>query len=112
MTVRKNITIPDELSVFIDKNHINLSRFVQDKLGLLRDNENNLYYVKFFKNSTDRYFYGIFDNWDDIEKARSDLSKRDNTEYDIEECELSHGETNTFCVTKIKKNEIVNSRFA
>lgn len=29
---RKTISLPDELADYVDENHINLSRFVQDKL--------------------------------------------------------------------------------
>ncbi|MFB6145788.1 MAG: hypothetical protein ABEJ99_04780 [Candidatus Nanohaloarchaea archaeon] len=34
---RKTISLPDELADFVDENHINLSRFVQDKLRELSD---------------------------------------------------------------------------
>lgn len=36
---RKTISLPDELAEFVDNNHINLSRFVQDKLRELADRE-------------------------------------------------------------------------
>ena len=36
---RKTISLPDDLAEFVDENHINLSRFVQDKLRELADNE-------------------------------------------------------------------------
>ncbi|WEL20067.1 hypothetical protein [Candidatus Nanohalococcus occultus] len=36
---RKTISLPDELAEFVDENHINLSRFVQDKLKELSNNE-------------------------------------------------------------------------
>ncbi len=35
---RKTISLPDELAEFVDENHINLSRFVQDKLEELAEN--------------------------------------------------------------------------
>lgn len=34
---RKTISLPDDLADFVDQNHINLSRFVQDKLRELAD---------------------------------------------------------------------------
>lgn len=34
---RKTISLPEELAEFVDENHINLSRFVQDKLRELAD---------------------------------------------------------------------------
>lgn len=34
---RKTISLPDELAEFVDENHINLSRFVQDKLRELAE---------------------------------------------------------------------------
>lgn len=34
---RKTISLPDELAEFVDENHINLSRFVQDKLEELAE---------------------------------------------------------------------------
>lgn len=34
---RKTISLPDDLADFVDENHINLSRFVQDKLEDLAD---------------------------------------------------------------------------
>ncbi len=36
---RKTISLPDELAEFVDENHINLSRFVQDKLRELTEEE-------------------------------------------------------------------------
>lgn len=44
---RKTISLPDELTEFVDENHINLSRFVQDKLeemaeGREKDSEKDL----------------------------------------------------------------------
>ncbi|MFB6209871.1 MAG: hypothetical protein ABEJ56_07105 [Candidatus Nanohaloarchaea archaeon] len=36
---RKTISLPDDLAEFVDENHINLSRFVQDKLRELADSE-------------------------------------------------------------------------
>lgn len=42
---RKTISLPDELAEFVDENHINLSRFVQDKLENLAedyDSDENL----------------------------------------------------------------------
>jgi len=36
---RKTISLPDDLSDFVDENHINLSRFVQDKLRELSESE-------------------------------------------------------------------------
>ncbi|MFB6158117.1 MAG: hypothetical protein ABEJ95_00470 [Candidatus Nanohalobium sp.] len=38
---RKTISLPDDLAEFVDENHINLSRFVQDKLRELAESENN-----------------------------------------------------------------------
>jgi Arc/MetJ-type ribon-helix-helix transcriptional regulator len=37
---RKTISLPDDLAEFVDENHINLSRFVQDKLRELADSDN------------------------------------------------------------------------
>ncbi|MFB6217005.1 MAG: hypothetical protein ABEJ72_08580 [Candidatus Aenigmatarchaeota archaeon] len=34
---RKTISLPDDLAEFVDENHINLSRFVQDKLRELSE---------------------------------------------------------------------------
>ena len=34
---RKTISLPEDLSEFVDENHINLSRFVQDKLRELSE---------------------------------------------------------------------------
>jgi len=36
---RKTISIPDDLADFVDENHINLSRFVQDKLRELSESD-------------------------------------------------------------------------
>jgi Arc/MetJ-type ribon-helix-helix transcriptional regulator len=36
---RKTISLPEDLAEFVDENHINLSRFVQDKLRELADSE-------------------------------------------------------------------------
>lgn len=36
---RKTISLPDDLAEFVDDNHINLSRFVQDKLKELAETE-------------------------------------------------------------------------
>ncbi len=36
---RKTISLPDELAEYVDENHINLSRFVQDKLRELTEAE-------------------------------------------------------------------------
>lgn len=36
---RKTISLPEDLAEFVDENHINLSRFVQDKLRELSDKE-------------------------------------------------------------------------
>lgn len=36
---RKTISLPDDLAEFVDENHINLSRFVQDKLRELAESE-------------------------------------------------------------------------
>lgn len=38
---RKTISLPEDLAEFVDENHINLSRFVQDKLRELADSESN-----------------------------------------------------------------------
>ena len=38
---RKTISLPDDLADFVDENHINLSRFVQDKLRELADSESS-----------------------------------------------------------------------
>jgi Arc/MetJ-type ribon-helix-helix transcriptional regulator len=38
---RKTISLPDDLADFVDENHINLSRFVQDKLRELSESESN-----------------------------------------------------------------------
>ena len=38
---RKTISLPGDLADFVDENHINLSRFVQDKLRELAESENN-----------------------------------------------------------------------
>jgi Arc/MetJ-type ribon-helix-helix transcriptional regulator len=38
---RKTISLPDDLAEFVDENHINLSRFVQDKLQELSESESN-----------------------------------------------------------------------
>lgn len=38
---RKTISLPEDLADFVDENHINLSRFVQDKLRELADSEND-----------------------------------------------------------------------
>ena len=37
---RKTISLPEDLANFVDENHINLSRFVQDKLRELAESEN------------------------------------------------------------------------
>jgi Arc/MetJ-type ribon-helix-helix transcriptional regulator len=37
---RKTISLPEDLAEFVDENHINLSRFVQDKLRELAESEN------------------------------------------------------------------------
>ena len=34
---RKTISLPEELASYVDENHINLSRFVQDKLRELSE---------------------------------------------------------------------------
>nr|EGQ40400.1 MAG: hypothetical protein J07AB56_11290 [Candidatus Nanosalinarum sp. J07AB56] len=34
---RKTISLPEELAEYVDENHINLSRFVQDKLRELSE---------------------------------------------------------------------------
>ena len=50
---------------------------------------------------------GIFETLEDIEKARDELSKQFKIDFDIIEIEkLSQGKENTFCVTKIKINEL------
>jgi Arc/MetJ-type ribon-helix-helix transcriptional regulator len=36
---RKTISLPDDLAEFVDENHINLSRFVQDKLRELSESD-------------------------------------------------------------------------
>lgn len=36
---RKTISLPEDLAEFVDDNHINLSRFVQDKLRELAESE-------------------------------------------------------------------------
>jgi Arc/MetJ-type ribon-helix-helix transcriptional regulator len=36
---RKTISLPDDLAEFVDENHINLSRFVQDKLRELAESD-------------------------------------------------------------------------
>lgn len=36
---RKTISLPEDLAEFVDENHINLSRFVQDKLKELAESE-------------------------------------------------------------------------
>lgn len=36
---RKTISLPEDLADFVDENHINLSRFVQDKLRELSESE-------------------------------------------------------------------------
>jgi Arc/MetJ-type ribon-helix-helix transcriptional regulator len=36
---RKTISLPEDLAEFVDENHINLSRFVQDKLRELSESE-------------------------------------------------------------------------
>lgn len=41
MMPRKTISLPEDLAEFVDENHINLSRFVQDKLRELAESENN-----------------------------------------------------------------------
>lgn len=38
---RKTISLPDDLAKFVDENHINLSRFVQDKLRELSESESS-----------------------------------------------------------------------
>jgi Arc/MetJ-type ribon-helix-helix transcriptional regulator len=38
---RKTISLPEDLAEFVDEKHINLSRFVQDKLRELADSENS-----------------------------------------------------------------------
>ncbi|MFB6245534.1 MAG: hypothetical protein ABEJ03_04275 [Candidatus Nanohaloarchaea archaeon] len=38
---RKTISLPDDLADFVDENHINLSRFVQDKLREMSESEND-----------------------------------------------------------------------
>jgi len=37
---RKTISLPEDLAEFVDENHINLSRFVQDKLRELAESVN------------------------------------------------------------------------
>ena len=37
ITPRKAISLPEDLTEFVDENHINLSRFVQDKLRELAE---------------------------------------------------------------------------
>ena len=37
---RKTISLPEDLADFVDENHINLSRFVQDKLRELAESSN------------------------------------------------------------------------
>ena len=37
---RKTISLPKDLAEFVDENHINLSRFVQDKLREMAESEN------------------------------------------------------------------------
>lgn len=41
IVARKTISLPDDLAEFVDENHINLSRFVQDKLKELSQGKNN-----------------------------------------------------------------------
>lgn len=36
---RKTISLPEDLAEFVDENHINLSRFVQDKLREMAESE-------------------------------------------------------------------------
>jgi Arc/MetJ-type ribon-helix-helix transcriptional regulator len=38
---RKTISLPEDLAEFVDEKHINLSRFVQDKLRELSNSETN-----------------------------------------------------------------------
>jgi len=38
---RKTISLPDDLAEFVDDNHINLSRFVQDKLRELAESDSD-----------------------------------------------------------------------
>ncbi|WEL24018.1 hypothetical protein [Candidatus Nanohalovita haloferacivicina] len=38
---RKTISLPEDLAEFVDENHINLSRFVQDKLRELSESEDS-----------------------------------------------------------------------
>jgi len=38
---RKTISLPEDLADFVDNNHINLSRFVQDKLRELAESDDN-----------------------------------------------------------------------
>ena len=38
---RKTISLPDDLAGFVDENHINLSRFVQDKLRELSESDSD-----------------------------------------------------------------------
>ena len=69
---------------------------------------NELYYVRFFKdNIMNPYRFGIFDNWDDIKQAQSNLSKQDNIKYNIKEMGLNSGLSNTLCVSKIEINKII-----
>lgn len=38
---RKTISLPDDLAEFVNENHINLSRFVQDKLRELAEGDSS-----------------------------------------------------------------------
>ena len=38
---RKTISLPDDLAEFVDENHINLSRFVQDKLREMAESDSD-----------------------------------------------------------------------
>lgn len=38
---RKTISLPDDLAEFVDENHINLSRFVQDKLREMSESDSD-----------------------------------------------------------------------
>jgi hypothetical protein len=38
---RKTISLPEDLAEFVDDNHINLSRFVQDKLRVMAESESS-----------------------------------------------------------------------
>lgn len=38
---RKTISLPDDLAEFVEENHINLSRFVQDKLRELAESDDS-----------------------------------------------------------------------